>query len=1122
MYSGWKRINFCLDFNIFNLGAEKGLKDGFFVIIRLRLLGREQAMKLLYTGISNDLTAILFEEARQFAAAGKRVFYIAPNSLSFEKEQKVLSLIPERASFAITITRFAQLARYFSFRQAVSKENIDDTGLTMLLYRLLSQFSERDLKAFGRLKQDPNFVKQLLDLYKELKTANMTAADLKDLESPEKAEDLQKIFASLEDNLQAGNYDNQSKLSFLADKLQSGQLDQVLQDTVFIIDGFTRFSVEEEHLVTLLNNRCADLVIGTYVSQKAYQSNFSAGNVYQAGLDFIRHLAAKFHVKPELRESVQKSLPAFDKLSRIFEGNHDFRPSDLVLTEADKQHLTIWEVINQKEEVEQVAKAIRQKLYEGHRYKDILVLLGDVDSYRLQIGKIFDKYEIPYDIARAESMSAHPLVHFMESLRRIKRYNFRPDDVMNLFKSGLYGQISQDQLDKFEQYVIYADIKGQAKFARNFTLTKQGKFDLAVLNQWREALVTPLQELTAVRKQLGKNLLQKLLQFFEKVSLTENFTVLAKSGSENQLERHEEVWKTFSHILEQFHQIFGDHKMTLDELLSLLGSGMMAAQYRTVPAAVDVVAVKSYDLVEPHSKPFVFALGMIQSHFPKIAQNKTLISDQERLKINEAKEKTETHRRFDVISKENLKKNHFAALSLFNAASQELVLSLPQILNESEDSMSSYLKELVQMGVPLVEKGRHQEAAAPEDIGNYKALLSRLVTLNRSDITQELSEKEETFWTAAVRYLRRKLDKEGIAIPTINAGLVSKKVSQEVMDSRFPSTEPLRLSASALETFYNNQYLYFLRYVLGLQEVETVRPDARNYGTYLHRVFELYVGDKSSDSFDQKLDRAIAKTKSEEAFRLLYADNQDSRYALEVLDDIARSTGSLLAELKQDQVKSQEAPFDFLLDQGVKVTGFIDRIDYLPEAGFGVVDYKSGKHTFDIRKFYNGLNSQLPTYLEALHHLKDMSAAPFFGAMYLHMQEPKLKLSEVNDLAQLVEKAHKELSYKGLFRQDSKAVLTGGNYQLTNSLYSEDELAVLLAHNKGLYRQAAQQIRQGTFLINPYSQDGRSVQGEQLKAITGFEADRHMSYARQLIDIPTKKKREAFLELMQGKETDNA
>ncbi len=44
-------------------------------------------MKLLYTDMSQDLTEILTEQASSYAQKGKRVFYIAPSALSFEKER---------------------------------------------------------------------------------------------------------------------------------------------------------------------------------------------------------------------------------------------------------------------------------------------------------------------------------------------------------------------------------------------------------------------------------------------------------------------------------------------------------------------------------------------------------------------------------------------------------------------------------------------------------------------------------------------------------------------------------------------------------------------------------------------------------------------------------------------------------------------------------------------------------------------------------------------------------------------------------------------------------------------------------------------------------------------------
>lgn len=218
---------------------------------------------------------------------------------------------------------------------------------------------------------------------------------------------------------------------------------------------------------------------------------------------------------------------------------------------------------------------------------------------------------------------------------------------------------------------------------------------------------------------------------------------MSTKASEAEKEQRNQVWKAFTHILEQVETIFGDESLSVDDFLSILRSGMLACDYRTVPATVDVVNVKKYDLIQPHSAPYVFALGMTQSHFPKVGQNKSLLSDEERSRINEA---TDEHRRLDIVTQSNSKRGHFVAMSLFNAASEQLVLSQPQIINESQDDMSVYLKELLDLGIPLVEKGRNRFEAKGDQIGNYRDLLSTVIALNSSHLDLDLDKETQTFW----------------------------------------------------------------------------------------------------------------------------------------------------------------------------------------------------------------------------------------------------------------------------------------------------------------------------------------------------------------------------------------
>ena len=62
--------------------------------------------------------------------------------------------------------------------------------------------------------------------------------------------------------------------------------------------------------------------------------------------------------------------------------------------------------------------------------------------------------------------------------------------------------------------------------------------------------------------------------------------------------------------------------------------------------------------------------------------------------------------------------------------------------------------------------------------------------------------------------------------------------------------------------------------------------------------------------------------------------------------------------------------------------------------------------------FYNGLNSQLPTYLAAL---KQEGNTDFFGAMYLEMAEPIQSLQTAKTLSKAVAETNKTMKYQGLF-----------------------------------------------------------------------------------------------------------
>ena len=75
-------------------------------------------------------------------------------------------------------------------------------------------------------------------------------------------------------------------------------------------------------------------------------------------------------------------------------------------------------------------------------------------------------------------MAHHPLTQFVESILALKRYRFRQEDLINLLRTGLYTDLSQADIDAFEQYIRYLGINGLPAFQQTFTKSHHGKFDL--------------------------------------------------------------------------------------------------------------------------------------------------------------------------------------------------------------------------------------------------------------------------------------------------------------------------------------------------------------------------------------------------------------------------------------------------------------------------------------------------------------------------------------------------------------------------------------------------------------------------------------------------------------------
>lgn len=89
------------------------------------------------------------------------------------------------------------------------------------------------------------------------------------------------------------------------------------------------------------------------------------------------------------------------------------------------------------QEVETVARAVRKEVAEkGTKFSDIGILLRSIDDYAPLIGRVFDRFQIPYLISGQEKLCDVPLVRTMRQLLKLLTQGFDSEIFLSLMKSA--------------------------------------------------------------------------------------------------------------------------------------------------------------------------------------------------------------------------------------------------------------------------------------------------------------------------------------------------------------------------------------------------------------------------------------------------------------------------------------------------------------------------------------------------------------------------------------------------------------------------------------------------------------------------------------------------------------
>lgn len=1024
---------------------------------------------------------------------------LVPEHASHVAEMDLCRVCGDTASRHAEALTFKLLAsRVLGICGGSADVTLDNGGKLLTLQRTLTELAP-SLRVYKRPSQRAAFLESLLAVMEELQAYAVSPEQLAQSveqiegESGDKLRDLALIYGIYLGKLHAPGRDARDLLEKLEENLEaSGYVD----GKDIFLDGFSYFTGRELNILRLLLRR-ANSVTVTLLGDTQERELFS---------ESLRVRERLYALARDVGVSCEEEiLPpaeahgALDHIERCFFGAADEYDQ---ATDA----VTLYEAGTAYSECEWVASQILQLVRErGYRYREITVTARSLDSYAGAVESVFARYGIPLYYAHRSDILKSPVLTLLLGALDAASGGFEYEDVFRCLKTGLAG-LSMEECDLLENYALKWELRG-AMWTREAPWTAHPDGYGA---DWTDEARARLEAVNALRARMqgaflrlkqgvgGSGAAEKkvraLYDYLEEVNLPETLQAqterLFAAGDAQRAEETAQLWGILCGVLDQFVEILGDTTLDAEEFASLMRLILTQYSVGTIPVTLDAVNLCEMTRNDRHTVRALFLLGANDGVLPAAENRGGVLRDEDR----EALERQQI-----FLAPHGMEQFHLEIQNLYAALAQpteKLTVSYP------------------------VSDGKGAEKRPSFVIGRIARLLPSIsVETESADKEYRLSAKSTALEYAGEHIggaLWQYFEKQGDAKSALDAMRAASHYTRGRLSPgavRALYGDAVTLSASRMDKARSCHFAYFMRYGLRAKERTGAGFDAPQIGTFVHDVME--------NTLRAAKERGGLHALSEEALHELvrasieaYIDrvlpdlNEKSARFQYLFRRLCAAVDRIMDEVSEELKSSDFEPLAFELAFGAdgqlpaitirekngmaRVVGKVDRVDGWLHNGklyLRVVDYKTGKKSFDLAELRYGLGLQMLLYLFTL---KEEGRALFggqeivpAGVLYTPAREPMLRCAR-DTAPEKIEKARKkELRRSGMVLEDpavlqamEHSALTSPCYlpiavkkdgAVTGSLASAEQLGKLSKYVDRLLHEITQEVFAGNIDADPYA-----------------------------------------------------
>jgi ATP-dependent helicase/nuclease subunit B len=943
---------------------------------------------------------------------GPPLILLAPKQATFQLERQLLADDSLRGYTRLRILSFERLARFiFDELHNAPPKLLDEEGRLMVLRALLAKKRD-ELKLFRASARLTGFAQQLSLVLRELQSSQLTPDALRQLAAQmrdtgglsSKLHDLALLLegylAWLADhNLQDVN----CLLSAATQALVSPKSGASKIIAGLWLDGFAELSAQELALLAALVPHCESATLAFCLDPKApadsWLSHWAA--VQKTVEECRKTLSAvpgvTIATEPLPRDSKKTrfSTPALATLEQSWSQNE--------LTETrNTQHAGLHLVTCTDPDAEaifaarEILKFIRTPRTDRtqNRFRDAAVLVRDLEKYHEPLQRVFSRYEIPFFLDRRESVAHHPLAELTRSALRTIVFQWPHDDWFAALKTGLV-PVAELDVDRLENEALARGWKG-AVWQEPIHIENQPPEFSQRLETIRKKIIAPFRKLAAQlmaqqNRPTGPQLADALRAFWQDLGVEEQLQQWAEETTSAAFSApssvHSTVWAQMDSWLRNISLAFADEPLALRDWLPVLEAGLANLTVGVIPPALDQVLIGAIDRSRNPDLKRAYVLGMNEGVFPATPAAPVLLTDADRDALSRRGANLGPGLRERMA-----RERYYGYIACTRSSEQLAVTCSRQDARGAPLNPSLFLTQLQRM-FPRAEM---EEFSAEPNWKEIEHVFEILPALLRGDVVDAGDLRSLPLAAPVFDQWQRW---HSLASP--------EKLALSPAAATALYRDELKSSISALESFAECPFAYFVRYGLRADERTLFEADPRQTGSFQH---EILRGFHEQLRADKKRWRDITPQNARDRIaaiglelsrtfgeKLFEADERSRFMARALTEQLQNLLAALVGWMRQYEFDPVEVELSFGFDKDplpalrlplgdgkcLLLRGKIDRVDLwrapnAEDALAVIVDYKSSGKKIDPIFLHHGLQLQLLAYLNALVNFPEPEK--FFGA----------------------------------------------------------------------------------------------------------------------------------------------